>query len=132
MKTGAVVTVVVAVLALVGVVAAFTTNSSPYVTIQQARTVSGDRLHVEGDIDKSSVHIDALRHVMTFDIRDKTGLLHIVHVGEFPANMSEANKVVAIGSMKGNDFISEQLLVKCPSKYQAGDAATAPTNQNPA
>jgi cytochrome c-type biogenesis protein CcmE len=120
MKTGAVVTTVVAILALCGVVAAFSTNSSPYVTILEARHTSGDRLHVEGDIDKSSVHEDSLRHQLTFDIHDKTGSLHVVHVGELPANMSEANKVVAIGGMKGNDFVSQQLLIKCPSKYEAG------------
>jgi cytochrome c-type biogenesis protein CcmE len=128
MKTGAVVTAIVAVCALCGVVAAFSTNSSPYVTVAEARHSSGDRLHVEGDIDKSTVHMDALNHKLTFDITDKTGTLHIVHVGELPANMSEANKVVAIGGMNGANFVSQELLIKCPSKYQAGP----PESNNPA
>jgi cytochrome c-type biogenesis protein CcmE len=118
MKTGAIATGVVAVLALFGVVAAFSENSSPYVTVAEARTASGDHLHVEGDIDKSTVHMDALHHQLTFDIRDKTGVLHIVHRGDLPSNMSEANKVVAIGGMQGSVFVSHDLLIKCPSKYE--------------
>jgi cytochrome c-type biogenesis protein CcmE len=125
MKLGATVTGLVAVVALCGVVAAFSANSSPYVTIEQARHVSGDRLHVEGDIDKTTVHLDPIKHILSFDIRDKTGVLHIVHVGELPANMSEATKVVAIGGMKGDQFISQELLIKCPSKYQDGKSAKA-------
>jgi len=36
-----------------------------------------------------------------------------------PQNMGEATKVVAIGGMKDGKFVSDQLLVKCPSKYES-------------
>jgi len=37
--------------------------------------------------------------------------------------MAQATEVVAIGSMKGSEFHSEKLLIKCPSKYEGTDKA---------
>jgi cytochrome c-type biogenesis protein CcmE len=38
--------------------------------------------------------------------------------GVIPGNFDQATMVVAIGRYKGDHFEAEQLLVKCPSKYQ--------------
>jgi cytochrome c-type biogenesis protein CcmE len=120
MKSGPLITAVVAVIALAGAVVAFMTNASPYVTIAQARSASGDRLHLAGDIIKPTVHTDLKRHVLTFDVKDAEGAVVMVeHLGEPPANMGEATKVVAIGKMEGDRFVSDQLLLKCPSKYES-------------
>jgi cytochrome c-type biogenesis protein CcmE len=120
MKTGPIITAIVAMLALAAVVAAFMSNASPYVTIAQAKTASGDRLHLAGDIIKPTVKTDLAHHALTFDIRDKNGdVVTIVHKGESPQSMSEATEVVAIGKMEGDQFVSEKLLVKCPSRYEA-------------
>src|SRR5579862_4690338 len=118
MKTGPLVTVIVTLVAFGAVLVAFTNNASPYVTILQAKVTQGDDLHVAGDIIKDSVRLDPFHHTLSFDIKDAGGTLHVVHEGEPPANLQEANKVVAIGGMKGGDFISHQLLIKCPSKYE--------------
>ena len=119
MTKGPLVTACVAVIAFGAVIAAFSANASPYVTIAQAKQSTGDRLHLAGDIIKSTVRLDMLRHTLNFDLKDSTGaVVHVVHVGDPPANLSEANKVVAIGGMKGVNFVSQQLLVKCPSKYE--------------
>jgi cytochrome c-type biogenesis protein CcmE len=120
------VTVIVALLAFGVVLYAFSNSASPYVTVSQARKTSGDRLHIAGNIVKDSVHLSLQRHVLEFDMKDSDGaLVHVVHEGEQPENLAEANRVVAIGKMKGNEFISQQLLVKCPSKYEAGDGGKA-------
>ncbi len=116
-------TVVIALLAFGAVLYAFSNSASPYVTAAQARTTPGDRLHIAGDIVKNSVHLDLKSHALVFDMKDSDGtLVHVIHEGEAPENLAAANKVVAIGAMKGNDFVSQQLLVKCPSKYEAGDS----------
>jgi cytochrome c-type biogenesis protein CcmE len=126
MKSGKSITIVVVVLALFAVITAFMSNASPYVTIAQAKTASGDRLHLAGDIIKPSVHDDYSRHVLTFQLRDQDGaIVTVEHTGEPPANMGEATKVVAIGRMKGDRFVSDQLLVKCPSKYEAAPGAAS-------
>ena len=102
-----------------GVVAAFMANASPYVTIAQAKEASGDRLHLAGDLEKKSIHNDVTNHVLTFKLKDKDGaIVKVVHRGDPPANMGEATQVVAIGKMVDGEFASDELLVKCPSKYE--------------
>ena len=42
----------------------------------------------------------------------------VEHLGVPPASLLEADKVVAIGAMAPDGhFVSRELLVKCPSKY---------------
>jgi len=130
MKSGPIITAIVAILALAAVVTAFMSNASPYVTIAQAKTATGNRLHLAGDILKPTIHNDLYKHVLSFDLKDADGaVVTVEHVGEPPANMGEATKVVAIGQMKNGKFVSDQLLVKCPSKYEtkADVSATAKT-----
>jgi cytochrome c-type biogenesis protein CcmE len=48
-----------------------------------------------------------------------TGETMTVHYsGVKPGNFEEAVQIVAIGSYQEGVFEAEQLLVKCPSKYQ--------------
>jgi len=120
MLRGPAVTAFIAAFAFGAVIWAFSKNASPYVTIAQAKTISGDHLHLAGDILKDTVHMDMLHRTLTFDLKDATGAtVEVVHEGDPPANMDEAKKVVAVGGMENGKFISHQLLIKCPSKYEA-------------
>ncbi len=120
MKTGPIITAVIAVAAMGGVVAAFVNNASPYVTIAQAKQSSDDHLHLSGDIIKGSVRNNLVTHTLLFDVKDAEGqVVTVEHKGEVPGNINEATRVVAIGGMKGTNFESSKLLVKCPSKYEA-------------
>lgn len=120
MKTGPIITTVVALAALTAVVAAFMSNASPYVTVAQAKVSSDKHLHLSGDIVKDSVRRNLVGHYMTFQLKDSEGaIVTVEHHGEQPQNIQEANKAVAIGGMEGDRFVSEKLLIKCPSKYEA-------------
>lgn len=119
MKVGPIITAVVAGLALTGVVVAFLGSASPYVTVAQAKTTDGNRLHLLGNIVKDSTRTDFKNGTLLFQLKDPEGATVTVrHRGERPANMGEATQVVAIGGMQGPEFVSEQLLLKCPSKYE--------------
>lgn len=53
-----------------------------------------------------------------FRLRDEDGeVVEVEHVGMPPATLLEADKVVAIGAMRRDRFVSREILVKCPSKY---------------
>jgi cytochrome c-type biogenesis protein CcmE len=122
MKTGPLVTAVVAFVAMGGVVMAFMSNASPYVTIAQAKQMRGDRMHLSGDIVKDSVRTDIKAAEVRFRVKDLNGdEMTVVHRGEIPANINSAEKVVAIGGVEGDKFVSQQLLLKCPTKYQGED-----------
>lgn len=121
---GPVVTAVVASLAMAGVVGAFVSNASPYVTIAEAKTVGGDRLQLYGEISERSRDFSTGHTVFT--LKDKTGAtVRVENVGTAPASFMEADHAVAIGSMqKDGRFLSHELLVKCPSKYGEKKAPT--------
>jgi cytochrome c-type biogenesis protein CcmE len=57
----------------------------------------------------------------TFDLQDNTGkLVKVVYAKPKPANFEQAVSVVAIGHYDAakKAFVAEDMLVKCPSKYQ--------------
>lgn len=116
---GPVVTAIVAGLAMVGVVGAFMSNASPYVTVAQAKTQQGDSLHLAGVLVKDSCTTDLTTGHTKFTLKDADGAtIQVEHVGSRPPTLMQADKVVAIGAMKGGHFVSHDLLVKCPSKYE--------------
>jgi cytochrome c-type biogenesis protein CcmE len=118
MKAGTVATVVLTVGGLCAVVFAFVRNSSPYVTVAEAKSTNHESVHLSGDIDKSTVSVG--RGTVSFVITDEEGAkAHVVYSGPAPTNLTEATKVVAIGAMKGETFEAHKLLLKCPSKYES-------------
>lgn len=121
-KTGAIVSVVVTVLALAGVTMAFLSAASPYVTLAEARTTSGDRLYLAGDMVKGSLRGNV--RSQRFSLKDANGeVVEIVYDGAPPSNLAEATRVVAIGKLDGGAFRARDLLVKCPSKYEGDEKA---------
>jgi cytochrome c-type biogenesis protein CcmE len=66
-----------------------------------------------------------------FDIQDENGeVMTIVYPHTKPGNFEQAISVVAVGQYDGQTqkFVADQLLVKCPSKYQE-QAETRPVVQ---
>jgi cytochrome c-type biogenesis protein CcmE len=57
---------------------------------------------------------------LEFKLKDsKNEVLPVVYRGVIPGNFDQAISIVAIGHYQQDHFEAEQLLVKCPSKYQA-------------
>lgn len=121
LKLGAVVTIVVSLGAVVAIGAIFTANASPYVDVEQAKSNSGDGLHLLGTIQQSTLQSDPLQREISFDMVDDKGKsMHVDYHGEAISNIGEATKVVAVGSVKQGEFMADKLLIKCPSKYEDG------------
>ncbi len=99
---------------------AFMSNSSPYVTIEEAKKLKGNNLHLAGDlVDGSFEHIPS-KKVMTFFLKDmESNIIRVIYTGEQPANISKVSKVVAVGVMRKDHFLAHKLLIKCPSKYES-------------
>lgn len=125
MKIGSILSIVVAVLAVSGMFAAFLTQASPYVTVAQAKSASQRTVHVPGHLDKSTLKRDVLNGRVTFDIADEKGdRIHVVYAGPPPANLGNATQVVVIGAMQGDVFHAKDMLIKCPTKYKDTPRAT--------
>ncbi|MBX3095908.1 MAG: cytochrome c maturation protein CcmE [Fimbriimonadaceae bacterium] len=117
----AIVVVLVSVLALSGVVFAFLMQSSPYVTVAEAKTMSGDNLHLAGVIVPGSIQTTASGSAkVSFMLQDDKGdLLPVVYKRPAPPNLRTADRVVAIGGFQDGAFEARDLLLKCPSKYES-------------
>lgn len=122
-KRGLVATVVIAICAMVGVTAAFMSSASPYVTVAEAKTAKGESLHLAGQIDAKTLTDDRIHGKLSFVLIDKNGdRIQVVHTGEPVNNLGDVKQVVAIGHVEKGVFVSEKMLVKCPTKYESDES----------
>ncbi|MDX9857072.1 MAG: cytochrome c maturation protein CcmE [candidate division Zixibacteria bacterium] len=105
---------------------AFLTTTVQYVPIEQA-AVASRTVQVMGKIDFDKVKYDTDKSCLEFAIYDAEAAtpqaaqshLQVVYYGVVPGNFDQATSVVLKGkSGADGTFIAEQMLVKCPSKYQ--------------
>ena len=101
-------------------VTAFKKSLTPYISFSEARR-AGSSVQVNGVLaDPTKVRYDAGRTELVFALKDdKNEVMDVVYKGVKPVNFEQATSVVAIGTYKDGKFAADQLLVKCPSKYQA-------------
>lgn len=105
-------------------ITAFIETAVRYVPYDRAK-VSERQVQVVGGIDFKSVVYDTEHGRMTFsiyeiDIPDEKipDTLAIIYYGVVPGNFDQATSVMIRGKAAAEGFVAEQLLVKCPSKYQ--------------
>ena len=92
-------------------------------------TVAGEKIRINGAVVADSIHYDIATREMTFTLKDAEGpqKLDVIYHGAPPDLVDrEGVTIVAEGiySPEKKLFISSNLLVKCPSKYEKkGDSA---------
>jgi len=113
-------------------VTSFKNSLTPYISFSEARR-SGASSQVNGQLaDPASVVYDLEKSELAFTLKDdKNEVMPVVYRGVKPANFEQATSVVAIGTFKDGRFEADQLLVKCPSKYQA-EGGAEPAASGPA
>ena len=110
--------VLLAVAAAVGVTS-FKKTMTPYIGFAEARTASG-LVQVNGKLADKDYVLKAQEQFLRFNLRDEQGtVMPVEYRGVIPGNFDQAVSVVAIRKYQGDHFEAQQLLVKCPSKYQA-------------
>ena len=96
----------------------FTSNLTPYVSFDEAMR-GGKKVQIAGSLAADSTRYVETDQQLSFGLVDDAGrTLPVVYDGVKPGNFEEATQVVAVGSWRDGAFHAEQLLVKCPSKYQ--------------
>jgi cytochrome c-type biogenesis protein CcmE len=103
----------------------FMTKTVRYISLADVPQSQGT-VQVMGKIDFEVVDYDAENSKLIFDILDleepESGRrLKIIYGGVVPGNFEQATSIVAIGNYHDGAFHADQLLVKCPSKYQGMD-----------
>ena len=107
-----------AVAATVGV-SSFKKTMTPYIGFDEARSASG-LVQVNGHLADKDYVLKPAEQFLRFNLKDEKGkIMPVEYRGVIPGNFDQAVSVVAIGRYQGDHFEAQQLLVKCPSKYQA-------------
>lgn len=116
-------------------VTAFQGSLTPYRSFREAR--AGGYVQVNGTL-ADPANTSTSEGVLHFQLKDPEGeVLAVAYEGVKPANFEQATSVVAIGRFHDGVFEADQLLVKCPSKYQAEggqeyqDAREVPVERSP-
>lgn len=95
----------------------FVKNLTPYLPFATARQSTGV-VQVMGKLDKTSIQMEGRELHFTL-IEAKTGdRMPVVFGHTRPANFELAIEITAIGRYENGAFKADNLLVKCPSKYQ--------------
>jgi cytochrome c-type biogenesis protein CcmE len=113
-------------------VTTFRKTLTPYTSFAEARR-SGTSVQVNGVLQNpAAIHYDPAKSELAFALKDdKNEVMNVVYKGVKPANFEQATNVVAIGTYENGVFTADQLLVKCPSKYQA-EGGVSPAASGPA
>ena len=100
-------------------VTSFKKTMTPYIGFAAARSASG-LVQVNGKLADKNYVLKPQEQFLSFKLRDEHGeVMPVEYRGVIPGNFDQAVSVVAIGKYQGDHFEAQQLLVKCPSKYQA-------------
>ncbi|MCP4567393.1 MAG: cytochrome c maturation protein CcmE [FCB group bacterium] len=100
----------------------FMSTTILYVSIDEVAKTEGT-VQLMGKIDFDAVNYDAENSRLVFEVvgleeHTADDRLTIVYTGVVPGNFDQATSVVAKGHYEDGVFLADQLLVKCPSKYQ--------------
>ena len=99
----------------------FRGTMTPYVDFNEAKA-SQTRCQVMGEVEHGATSYETASQTLLFTIVDEDGQpLRVAYQGIMPGNFEQAESVVAKGRFDGRRFEADELLVKCPSKYQGGE-----------
>jgi len=119
MNIKAILAVVLLIAAVAIGVTSFRKSVTPYISFTEARRASG-LVQVNGVLADKNYVLKRDEQFLEFKLKDsKNEVLPVVYRGVIPGNFDQAVSIVAIGHYQQDHFEAEQLLVKCPSKYQA-------------
>jgi cytochrome c-type biogenesis protein CcmE len=122
MKKTHIVSIIVIALAI-GSMFTLLGNSSTYADFTQAAQTD-EQVHVAGTLDRSkpmeyNPEIDANK--FSFYMKDRNGNeKRVVLKKSKPQDFERSQQIVIVGSMQGEDFVANDILMKCPSKYNNG------------
>ncbi len=100
----------------------FTDTLTPYVSYEDAR-LSKRQVQVAGGLEKGTSGYEeegSYLHFSLVDPETPSKTMKVRYHGLKPANFEDAISIVAIGTFDPQlgEFVANDLLVKCPSKYQ--------------
>ena len=103
----------------------FQNNAIYYLTLKevnaQRASLVGQPIRINAPLDKSSIQFDDKSLTLKFNLTENNLVLPVIYKGVVPDTMTQGESVVAEGRLGADGvFQASTILVKCPSKYEAG------------
>ncbi len=97
----------------------FQESLTPYITLAEAKA-NGKTCQIKGARVDGSDHYDPTTKTFNFKIHDESGEeVLVIYNGVKPSNFEHATEIVVRGRYRDGVFEADEMLVKCPSKYEA-------------
>jgi cytochrome c-type biogenesis protein CcmE len=115
---------IIAVLAIAVAIIIFAVSSSDFSTYSDFATAAkvNDKVKIVGQYCKNKpVDYDPIRDAnsFTFFMRDNKGIeKKVTLLAAKPQEFERSEQVVLTGQMHGEEFVANEMLMKCPSKYK--------------
>lgn len=108
----------------IGVIFTSMRNTTSYADFTEAIANPGKEYHVVGKLDKTKPQIYDPKinpDEFSFSMVDNKGVEKqvVLHKNK-PQDFERSEQIVLIGEMKGDEFHANDILMKCPSKYNDG------------
>jgi len=116
--------VIVLIAVAIGVILSTFTDSSTYATFSEALENPGKKFQVVGTLSPGkpmdyNPQVDA--NLFRFYLVDREGTeKEVIFKGNKPQDFERSEQVVIKGRVKGDAFQADEILMKCPSKYNDG------------
>ncbi len=116
----------------IGVIFVSLKNTSTYADFTEAISNPGKEYHVVGKLDKTQPQIYEPRvnpDEFLFSMVDNKGVTKqvVLHKSK-PQDFEKSEQIVLIGKMEGENFHANDILMKCPSKYNEASQQTSQMN----
>lgn len=121
MKTSSII-ILVAIAAAIGVLLMYSVDFSTYDTITSAKEKQGKYVHLIAKLDKSKpIQYNAIKdpnYLSFYAVDSLGGSTQVIYRNSKPPELEQSDRVVLKGTMEGNVFQCDNILLKCPSKYK--------------
>ncbi len=115
--------VVIAVAAIITTVY----DADTYSSFAEAREHPGRQFHIIGELNPDKPIEEKIEQntlIFSFYMFDNDGEeSKVIYFGGKPQDFEKLDQIVLVGSYNQDNFVASQLLLKCPSKYNADEFA---------
>ncbi|MBS1637947.1 MAG: cytochrome c maturation protein CcmE [Bacteroidetes bacterium] len=115
---------IIVIAVAIGVILTSLSNSTSYADFKEAMANPGTEYHVVGKLDKTiPVEYDPKVNadLCSFYMKDNNGEeKKVVLHKSVPQDFQKSEQLVLIGKMQNGEFHANDVLMKCPSKYNDG------------
>jgi cytochrome c-type biogenesis protein CcmE len=119
---------IIIIAAAVGTMVSSLLDASTYADFTTADKNSGKEYHVVGKLNKEREQVYDPRtnpNLFTFYMKDTLGIeKKVILYKSKPQDFEHSEQIVLIGKSNGHEFEANDILMKCPSKYNDGTPVT--------